>query len=1377
MPATLWGAVVLLCATCGLPAASVEGRYVRIELPQRATPAREGRILSVEEIQVVSGGRNVAPSGEASQSSGRSPARVAIDGKTDNFTHSDVGEWNPWLEIDLGRSVRIDKLVVANRLKLPQRLDGFLLAVLDGDRTVVWHKRFRQARRGAMEIVPNRFDGSHVGVKVEPGQKGWYDVSKEGPAGRGRFDTSTLFPVGDLDELAPQQINLDRPVAQVDLGLPPDAGARRRGFERRNSDEGVAALCGRLRRVLMARTPGLEKFEALSEAGQYHGALEAYRAYFFDKLAHPETCGGSPENLLHHHISDRGKAALLMKPLPLALEKNLAGVAVGEIRGEVLLGKTGEPGTVNWAPADLALPDGATYERGPDRNDFWRSPQGKDLQRKIELCRAMDTLPRNGGDYYSAGLFPALLFSYVFTGNRDHLDRWSAYVDDWCMNARRDQDDCPVNIRAATELEPQQMRCTLMLLRIVLDERPDFARDLDPATLARLLMRLTEDFAPYTIRAKRAELANWGIMGICDLLHVCSLLGEFKAMDYVNRETWRLWRSNFIQHRTLDGENCEAWDQGHNGVDIEHLYVSVPFARRPAGVDDLDLAALWDQAGPTERSMLVHLSPSGGYWPRWSPGGGFRALWSAGVDMVHNSLTDKYLVMNAHERYPLDLVADEPGARARIETLLAAGKAEKTPPPPPCSDIAPYAAMYYLRDSWRPGAEYLLMQNFLHRSQDTAIWDVPQKNRLGGSARTMYDLSKNGRVLIAAAPVAVDKKPDNRWHDAVPTGGKTAVCAQAGRHVVDTRFHTSRHFDLAEARQDAPYCRPEVPVRGDWYGLYERSAGMDNTPVRDVTAWRQVFHVRGEGIWIVADRMENASGRSREYSQFFTLPAVLHEKGYAERVESLAKAGHRLIQVDPGHKRLRTANPDFANISVWFFGPQLHFAGRINSKLEHVSIDEPQIEILRAALGRGEPVQRVIQNRTKRPVSIRWEGAGNQTLVTLLCTRPPAREPGQTFEGDLPKIEEMNGPGGVRGFAAETGGGATVHFQAGPQRKNRLQAGPARAEAESLLAVEIDGRRCGIVLGCASPLTLGTRAFKPPAESFEYLLTEDGAFTATPIHRPIDTVRISPAANVFADSVRVAFDVPTQDTSDIEFRYTLDGSDPTQGSRLYTRPFTLDQTTMVKVRPFRKGLDATPWNIPGVDAGKTVSAVFRKQALRPAAQAEGLQPGLRYEYFEGDWPTLFTYAGFDGVLEPESTGTVKGLLDPQEAESLRKTDRAYAIRCRGYVRVPATGVYSFHAPEHLYTTTMDAGYDLRVFVDGEEWYPHPGLHSENIWHIPLEQGLHRVEVAYTDYRWKRFRDEYWMSWREEEMWQGTPRLEVSGPGVKRQPLPAEWLWH
>ena len=120
---------------------------------------------------------------------------------------------------------------------------------------------------------------------------------------------------------------------------------------------------------------------------------------------------------------------------------------------------------------------------------------------------------------------------------------------------------------------------------------------------------------------------------------------------------------------------------------------------------------------------------------------------------------------------------------------------------------------------------------------------------------------------------------------------------------------------------------------------------------------------------------------------------------------------------------------------------------------------------------------------------------------------------------------------------------------------------------------------------------------------------------------------------------------------------------------------------------------------------------------------------------------------------------------------------AYAVRYNGFIDIPATGVYAFYAPEHLYTPTMDAGYDLRVWVDTEEWFPAPRLHSENIWFIALEKGIHQFMVSFADYRYRKFKSEYWMTWQAEEMWQGIPVLEVSGPAIKKQPLPNEWLKH
>ena len=119
---------------------------------------------------------------------------------------------------------------------------------------------------------------------------------------------------------------------------------------------------------------------------------------------------------------------------------------------------------------------------------------------------------------------------------------------------------------------------------------------------------------------------------------------------------------------------------------------------------------------------------------------------------------------------------------------------------------------------------------------------------------------------------------------------------------------------------------------------------------------------------------------------------------------------------------------------------------------------------------------------------------------------------------------------------------------------NALSEGLAQAKGESLLVVEKQGQLSGIALGTEGAVVLRGKRYNAPAADFEYALDAGGQFTATPIHRAIDTVEIAPAENVFTDRASVSFSIPTQDTRDIEFRYTLDGSDPTLESPPLFRP-------------------------------------------------------------------------------------------------------------------------------------------------------------------------------------------------------------------------------
>jgi putative heme-binding domain-containing protein len=121
------------------------GRYVRIELPGRL------RTLTLAEVEVYSGGRNVARQGRATQKNTAhgGDAAKAIDGNTSGKfedggqTHTEEETPNPWWEVDLGAVFPIDTVVIYNRTDgdLGNRLTGYTLRVYAADgRTVVFER-------------------------------------------------------------------------------------------------------------------------------------------------------------------------------------------------------------------------------------------------------------------------------------------------------------------------------------------------------------------------------------------------------------------------------------------------------------------------------------------------------------------------------------------------------------------------------------------------------------------------------------------------------------------------------------------------------------------------------------------------------------------------------------------------------------------------------------------------------------------------------------------------------------------------------------------------------------------------------------------------------------------------------------------------------------------------------------------------------------------------------------------------------------------------------------------------------------------------------------------------------------------------------------
>ena len=129
-------------------------KYVRVEIPSSSG------VLSLAEVQVFSGGVNIAINGKSSQSSvdyGGNPER-AIDNNTsgswgdNSITHTD-GKQAPWWSLELSQEAKVEKIVIWNRTDgSVERLNNFNVSLLDGSQNVIWSKSYDQTPNPKLEI-------------------------------------------------------------------------------------------------------------------------------------------------------------------------------------------------------------------------------------------------------------------------------------------------------------------------------------------------------------------------------------------------------------------------------------------------------------------------------------------------------------------------------------------------------------------------------------------------------------------------------------------------------------------------------------------------------------------------------------------------------------------------------------------------------------------------------------------------------------------------------------------------------------------------------------------------------------------------------------------------------------------------------------------------------------------------------------------------------------------------------------------------------------------------------------------------------------------------------------------------------------------------
>jgi hypothetical protein len=291
--------------------ATVTGRYVRLEIPEIPSFGSNKYAMShMAEIEVHSGGKNVALQSTPSSSAGNKSMNELINGSRD-WLLGDFGtgkQVNPWIELDLGAAVPVDSVLIFTK-KGADRDEPLMwvVSVLDEQRNLAWYQRTDIGGNSHPNTFrPAPMQGRFIGQSLPPGAGAWYRVDQEQSQER----NFQLLPF----EVPPL----------------PDAKRRIAIFSQRESNAEIERLCKQLHAAVQPDHPSLETFKARFDAGDFSGALTAYRDLFFDRLANPEKHGIPKE--IANCVGGLGKRTPVIHSL--IAEEAMRNRRVSEIRGK-----------------------------------------------------------------------------------------------------------------------------------------------------------------------------------------------------------------------------------------------------------------------------------------------------------------------------------------------------------------------------------------------------------------------------------------------------------------------------------------------------------------------------------------------------------------------------------------------------------------------------------------------------------------------------------------------------------------------------------------------------------------------------------------------------------------------------------------------------------------------------------------------------------------------------------------------------------------------------------------------------------------------------------------------------------------------------------
>jgi hexosaminidase len=193
------------------------------------------------------------------------------------------------------------------------------------------------------------------------------------------------------------------------------------------------------------------------------------------------------------------------------------------------------------------------------------------------------------------------------------------------------------------------------------------------------------------------------------------------------------------------------------------------------------------------------------------------------------------------------------------------------------------------------------------------------------------------------------------------------------------------------------------------------------------------------------------------------------------------------------------------------------------------------------------------------------------------------------------------------------------------------------------------------------------------------------------------------SSNVFTDETKLDIQIPLPG---LTVHYTTDGTLPDMLSPALTQPLVIKTSQHIRLAAFKT--DGS--------MGDVYDLQYQKQTLaEPVIIANPAKGLLCSEYRQ-----LYKNTTLIPNNKPDTTFTVQSIVVPKEAEA-----PSFAIKYRGYLDIPADGIYSFYL-------TCDDGGTLKIA--GRDVVDNDGLHAaiEKNGQVALKKGLQPIALDFIE---------------------------------------------